>query len=81
MHPKDADRVTNSVDPDQTTAGAVWSESTLFQCPDLSVWILRIITIGMKKFIDILMLNIYDNDNWIRLNMLNNWAMLWENMF
>ena len=29
MHPKDADRMANSVDPDQTS-GAVWSGSTLF---------------------------------------------------
>ena len=31
MHPKDADRLANSVDPDQTAPlGAVWSGSTLF---------------------------------------------------
>ena len=33
MHPKDADRMVNSVDPDQTApvgAGAVWSGSALF---------------------------------------------------
>ena len=31
MHPKDADRVANSVDPDQTApVGAVWSWSALF---------------------------------------------------
>ena len=31
MHPKDAARIANSVDPDQTAAvGAVWSGSTLF---------------------------------------------------
>ena len=28
MHPKDADRMANSVEPDQT--GAVWTGSTLF---------------------------------------------------
>ena len=30
MHSKDADGIANSVDPDQTALGAVWSESTLF---------------------------------------------------
>ena len=30
MHPKDADRIANSVDPDQTALGAVWSGSALF---------------------------------------------------
>ena len=31
MHPKDADRIANSVDPDWTTSlGAVWSGSALF---------------------------------------------------
>ena len=31
MHPKDAERIVNSVDPDQTaTQGAVWSRSALF---------------------------------------------------
>ena len=30
MHPKDAARTANSVDPDQTAPGAVWSESALF---------------------------------------------------
>ena len=31
MRPKDADRIANSVDPDQTALlGAVWSGSTLF---------------------------------------------------
>ena len=31
MHPNDADRMANSVDPDQTAPlGAVWSGSTLF---------------------------------------------------
>ena len=31
MHPKDADGMANSVDPDQTAPlGAVWSESTMF---------------------------------------------------
>ena len=30
-HPKDADKMANSVDPDQTApTGAVWSESALF---------------------------------------------------
>ena len=55
MHPKDADEMASNVDPDQTApSGVVWSGSTLFAqrsslisvyciCPDLSVWILRII--------------------------------------
>ena len=31
MHPKDAEGIANSVDPDQTAPlGAVWSESALF---------------------------------------------------
>ena len=30
MHPKDADRMANSADPDLTAPGAVWSVSTLF---------------------------------------------------
>ena len=30
MHPKDAEGIANSVDPDQTAPGAVWSGSTLF---------------------------------------------------
>ena len=31
MHPKDADEMANSVDPDHTApVGAVWSGSTLF---------------------------------------------------
>ena len=31
MHPKDGDKIANSVDPDQTAPlGAVWSGSTLF---------------------------------------------------
>ena len=31
MHPKDAERIANSVDPDQTAPlGAVWSGSALF---------------------------------------------------
>ena len=36
MHPKDADGIVNSEDPDQTAPlGAVWSESALFAqtCP------------------------------------------------
>ena len=30
MHPKDAEGIANSVDPDQTALGAVWSGSALF---------------------------------------------------
>ena len=30
MHPKDAAGIGNSVDPDQTPRGAVWSGSALF---------------------------------------------------
>ena len=30
MHPKDADGIANSVDPDQTALGAVWSGFALF---------------------------------------------------
>ena len=30
LHPKDADRMANSVDPDQTASGALSSGSTLF---------------------------------------------------
>ena len=30
MYPKDAAEIANSVDPDQTPLGAVWSESALF---------------------------------------------------
>ena len=37
MQPKDADEMTNSVDPDQTAPlGAVWSESALFAQTHLS---------------------------------------------
>ena len=37
MHPKDAEGTANSVDPDQTPLGAVWSGSALFAhtvCPE-----------------------------------------------
>ena len=52
IHPKDADRMTNSVEPDQN-APSVWSGSTLF-APDWSVWKLRIfrlypISVAEKK--------------------------------
>ena len=37
MSPKDADQMSNSVDPDQTAPlGAVWSGSTLFAKTSLS---------------------------------------------
>ena len=44
MHPKDAERIANSVDPDQTTPlGAVWSGSALFAqtCLSENLGILR----------------------------------------
>ena len=46
MHLKDADRIANSVDPDQTALGAVWSGSALFAQNYLSknsgsLWYLR----------------------------------------
>ena len=47
MHSTDAVRMDNSVDPDQTTLGAVWSVSTLFV--DMSVWKLKIITVMSNK--------------------------------
>ena len=36
MQPKDAARIANSVDPDQTALGAVWSGSGLFAQTNLS---------------------------------------------
>ena len=40
MHPKDADEMTNSVDPDQTASSeAVWSWSALFAETYLSQYI------------------------------------------
>ena len=40
MHPKDADRMTSSVDPDQTASSeAVWSWSPLFAETYLSQYI------------------------------------------
>ena len=36
MSPNDADVMANSVDPDQTALGAVWSGSTLFAMAYLS---------------------------------------------
>ena len=40
MHPKDADGMANSVDPDQTASSeAVWSWSALFAETDLSQYI------------------------------------------
>ena len=37
MHPKDADRIANSVDPDEATPlGAVWFRSVLFSRTYLS---------------------------------------------
>ena len=40
MHPKDADEITNSVDPDQTASSeAVWSWSALFAETYLSQYI------------------------------------------
>ena len=36
MSPNNADRIANSVDPDQTALGAVWSGSELFAQANLS---------------------------------------------
>ena len=36
MSPNDADGMANSVDPDQTARGAVWSGSALYAQADLS---------------------------------------------
>ena len=50
MHPKDAEGIANSVDPDQTAPlGAVWSGSALFAQPDLSVRKLRKIRVVKPK--------------------------------
>ena len=42
MHPKDADRMANSVDPDQSPHSLIWVYTV---SPDLPVWKLRIITV------------------------------------
>ena len=42
MGPKDADKMTNSVDPDQTESSLIWVYTV---CPCLSVWKLRIIMV------------------------------------
>ena len=48
MCPKDADRMANNVDPDQTVSlGAVW---VYIVCPDLSVRKLKNITISQWLF-------------------------------
>ena len=39
MHPKEADAMANSVDPDQTASEAVWSWSALFAETYLSQYI------------------------------------------
>ena len=46
MHPKDAEGIANSVDPDQTAplGGLIWVCTV---CPDLSVRKLRNITVGI----------------------------------
>ena len=43
MHPKDAAGIANSVGPDQTALGAVWSGSALFAqtCPSENLGIYR----------------------------------------
>ena len=51
MPPKDADRMADNVDPDETACQwGVWSGSTL--CLDLSVWKLKIIMVN-PTFCDI----------------------------
>ena len=46
MIQKDVNGMTNSVDPDQTAPREeVWSGSTLFVCPGLSVWKLKIVVV------------------------------------
>ena len=52
MRPKGADVMANSVDPDQTAPGAVWSGSTLF-AHNPSVQKLRNITVGKVKKSDL----------------------------
>ena len=51
MHPNDAARIANSIDPDQTAPplGAVWSGSALFA----QVWKLRIITVHEKSILNL----------------------------
>ena len=52
MHPNGEDRMTNSVDPDQTALlGAVWSGSALFAqtCPSENLWSLQY----FKSFLEI----------------------------
>ena len=64
MCPKDADRMANSVDLDQTAhSTAVWSGSVLFAqiwvytiCPDLSIWKLRLIKVFQAS-------NVYCDDS------------------
>ena len=47
MHPKDAEGIANSVDPDQAAPSLIWVCTV---CPDLSVRKLRNITVEFDKF-------------------------------
>ena len=47
MSPKDADRMANSVDPDQTDP--LCADLVYTVCPDLSVWKLRTVTVSLRK--------------------------------
>ena len=52
MHPKDADGMANSVDPDQTASSeAVWSWSALFAETYLSQYIKSVRYIFLKWFL------------------------------
>ena len=48
MHPKDAEGIANSVDPDQAAPSLIWVCTV---CPDLSVRKLRNITVEFDKFL------------------------------
>ena len=58
MHPKDAEGIANSVDPDQTRSSLIWVCTV---CPDLSVRKLRKITVFFFPPIFTVMLKIYKN--------------------
>ena len=59
MSPNDADRMANSVDPDQTAPlGAVWSGSALFAQAYLSenlgsLWYIRMMEHYIKKLLEV----------------------------
>ena len=52
MSPNDADGMANSVDPDRTALGAVWSDLGLHCSPGISIRKLRIITVMHPKDAD-----------------------------